>query len=114
MDYQKIKNNTDQKFESKEFQVGDIFCEMLSHWKVIVKVDNDKLTVISGSTKNLQLETYTPDEFKYHCSYKNIPGYWIDFMKNDTKRASDFIEAYCELSNMSQDEVRELKLNLVL
>ena len=68
---------------------------------------------ISGSSKNLKLESYTPEEFKHHCSYKNIPGYWLDFMKNDTARASDYLEAYFEQTGMEQSEIRNFKLDLV-
>lgn len=105
---------TNEKFESLDFKVGDIFSEMLSHWKVIIKVDSDVLTVISGSSKNLKLESYTPEEFKNLCSYGNIPGYWIDFIKNDTQRASDYLQAYFEQIDMSQKEIRDFKLDLVL
>ena len=114
MDYKEMQLLTNQKFESLDFKVGDIFSEMLAHWKVIIKVDGDRLTVISGSSKNLKLESYTPKEFKEHCSYKNITGYWIDFMKNDTQRASDYLEAYFEQIDMSQKEIRDFKLDLVL
>lgn len=113
MDYKEIKNSTNEKFESLDFKVGDIFSEMLSHWKVIIKVDNGILTAISGSTKNLKLESYSPQEFKHHCSYKNIPGYWIDFMKNDTTRASHYLEAYFEQVGMDISEIRNFKLDLV-
>ena len=114
MNYKEMQLLTNEKFESLDFKVGDIFSEMLSHWKVVIKVDSDVLTVISGSSKNLKLESYTPEEFKNHCSYKNIPGYWIDFMKNDTQRASDYLQAYFEQIDMSQKEIRDFKLDLVL
>lgn len=114
MNYTEIKNKTQQKFQSMEFQVGDIFSEMLSNWKVIVRVDGDKLTIISGPHSNLKIEQSTKEEFKYNCSYKNIDGYWIDFMKNDTSRVSDYIEAYIEQMKFTADEIRDFKLDLVL
>jgi len=114
MNYNSIKEATNNKFSNKDFKQGDIFSEMLSHWKVIIKVDGDRLTLITGSSQNLKLEKINADDFVKLCSYKNIPGYWIDFMKNDTGRAQDYLEAYCEQQNMSIDEVRDMKLDLVL
>jgi hypothetical protein len=35
-------------------------------------------------------------------------------MKNDTGRASDYLEAYFEQIDMSQKEIRDFKLDLVL
>jgi hypothetical protein len=40
MNYNEIKNKTDEKFESEDFKPGDIFSEMLSNWKVIVRVED--------------------------------------------------------------------------
>ena len=114
MNYDEIKNKTHQKFQSMDFQVGDIFSEMLSNWKVIVRVEGENLTIISGPHSNLKIEQSTKEEFKYNCSYKNIDGYWIDFMKNDTNKISDYIEAYIEQQKMDLDKIRDFKIDLVL
>lgn len=114
MNYNEIKNITNQKFESMDFKPGDIFSEMLSNWKVIINIEGDNLTIISGAHSNLKLEHLTKEEFKYICSYKNIDGYWIDFMKNDPSRVSDYIESYIDQMKFNPDEIREFKLDLVL
>lgn len=114
MDYKKIQNQTKDKFESGEFMVGDIFSEMLSHWKVIIKVEGDQLTLITGSSKNLKMSIVNKDEFTKSCRYGHIDGYWIDFMKNDTKRCGDFVEAYIEQQKMDPKQSRDFKLDLVL
>lgn len=114
MNYAEIKNKTVQKFESLDFQIGDIFSEMLSYWKVIIGVEGDELTIISGSHTNLKLEYSNKEEFKYHCQYKHIDGYWIDFMGNNTKKVGDYIEAYIEQMKLTPDEIRDFKLELVL
>ena len=114
MNYKEIKEKTDKKFQSQNFLPGDIFSEMLSHWKIIIKVQDDELTLITGSHQNLKLEKISKSDFTKKCQYKHIPGYCIDFMKNDTRRASDYLEAYCEQSDMTLEDIREMKLDLVL
>lgn len=62
MNYDAMKKETERKFQSMDFKPGDIFSEMLSHWKVIVRVEGDQLTIISGSHTNLKLDgTYNFD-----------------------------------------------------
>lgn len=109
------KEKTKQKFESLKFLPGDIFTEMLSHWKVIVKNDSNKLTTIEGNSQKLELKEYSSlEEFVNHCSYKAIPGYWIDFFGNNSNKTRDFIEHYCSINNKSIDEVRDLLIDIVL
>lgn len=114
MDYSKINNETEEKFSSSDFKVGDIFSEMLSYWKVIIKVEGETLTLISGTAQNLKIEVMSKSDFTYRCSYKNIPGYWIQFMKNDISRCADYLEAYFKQSGMNLQDIREMKLDLVL
>jgi hypothetical protein len=114
MNYNEIKNKTEEKFESGDFKPGDIFSEMLSNWKVIVRVEGDILTVIQGPHSNLELKNFTKEEFKHHCQYKNSNGYWIDFMKNNPSRVSDYIEAYIEQMKLSPEDIREFKLDMIL
>jgi hypothetical protein len=114
MDYQKIKTGTEQKFESLDFKPGDIFSEMLSNWKVIVRVERDNITVIQGPHSNLELKIFTKEEFKNHCRYKHRDGYWIDFMKNNPSRVSDYIEAYIEQMKLTPQDIREFKLDMIL
>ena len=114
MIYDDMKKETERKFQSMDFKPGDIFSEMLSHRKVIIRVEGDELTIISGSHTNLKLEHLTKEEFKYNCQYKNIDGYWIDFTKNNPDKVKDYIEAFIEQQNMSLDKIREFKLDLLL
>lgn len=114
MNYKEIKSKTDEKFETGDFKTGDIFSEMLSNWKVIINVEGDNLTVIQGPHDNLELKNFTKEEFKQHCQYKNIDGYWIDFMKNNTSRVSDYIQAYIEQMKLTPDDIRDFKLDLLL
>jgi hypothetical protein len=114
MNYKEIKNKTDEKFESGDFKPGDIFSEMLSNWKVIIRVEGDKLTVIQGPNSNLELKKFTKEEFKQNCQYKHGDGYWIDFMKNNPSRVSDYIEAYIEQMKLTPEDIRQFKLDLVL
>lgn len=114
MNYNEIKNKTDEKFESEDFKPGDIFSEMLSNWKVIVRVEGDILTVIQGPHSNLELAFFTKEEFKHHCQYKHRDGYWIDFMKNNPSKVSDYIEAYIEQMKLTPEDIREFKLDMIL
>ncbi len=114
MNYDAMKKETERKFQTMDFKPGDIFSEMLSNWKVIVRVEGDQLTIISGSHENLKLEYLTKEEFKYSCSYKNIDGYCIDFMKNNPSRISDYIEAYIEQMKLTTEDIREFKLDMIL
>lgn len=116
MNYETIKQNTKQKFETGDFKPGDIFSEMLSYWEVIIAVEGDNLTIISGqpTNGNLELKTLSKEEFKHHCQYKHTNGYWIDFMKNNTSRVSDYIEAYIEQMKLSKEDIREFKLDLLI
>lgn len=114
MNYNEIKNKTDEKFESGDFKPGDIFSEMLSNWKVIVQVEGDILTVIQGPNTNLELKILTKEEFKHHCQYKHRDGYWIDFMKNNPSKVSDYIEAYIEQMKLTPEDIREFKLDMIL
>lgn len=114
MNYDAMKKETERKFRTMDFKPGDIFSEMLSHWKVIIRIEDNELTIISGSHTNLKLEHLTKEEFKYNCSYKNIDGYCIDFMKNNPDKIKDYIEAFIEQQKMSLDKIREFKLDLLL
>jgi hypothetical protein len=116
MNYETIKQNTKQKFETGDFKPGDIFSELLSYWEVIIGVEGDNLTIISGqpTNGNLKLKTLTKEEFKYYCQYKHRDGYWIDFMKNNPGRVSDYIEAYIEQMKLSKEDIREFKLDLLI
>lgn len=114
MNYNEIKNKTDEKFESGDFKPGDIFSEMLSNWKVIVRVEGDILTVIQGPNTNLELKILTKEEFKHNCQYKHRDGYWIDFMKNNPSKVSDYIEAYIEQMKLTPEDIREFKLDMIL
>ena len=113
--YEEILSKTEQKFNSLDFVQGDVFSEMFSHWKVIVSNVNGKIKTIEGNSKKLTLREYeSPEDFKFHCSYKNSKGYWIDFMGNNPKKCDNFIEAYIEQQDMTIDEVREFKFSLIL
>lgn len=116
MNYNEIKNKTHQKFESGDFRPGDIFSEMLSYWEIIIRVEGDNLTIISGQPSNgsLVLKNLSKKEFKNYCRYKHTDGYWIDFMKNNPNRVKDYIESYIEQEDMTLDKIREFKLDLVL
>lgn len=90
---------TKEKFESGSVSIGDRFSEMFSHWKVIIDVrDNGEIITLEGNSSKLDVEVYKDfNEFKYRCSYKNIDGYWIDFIDNNRNRVRDFLERYYEL-----------------
>lgn len=98
-----MRINTKEKFESGLVSIGDRFCEMLSHWKVVIDVRvNGEIVTIEGNSSKLYIEVYKDfSEFKYKCSYKNIEGYWIDFIDNNKNRVRDFLERYCELRKES-------------
>ena len=34
-----MRINTKEKFDSGSVSIGDRFCEMFSHWKVVIDVD---------------------------------------------------------------------------
>lgn len=114
MNYKEIKSKTDEKFETGDFKTGDIFSEMLSNWKVIISVEDNNLTVIQGPNNNLELKNFTKEEFKHHCQYKHRDGYWIDFMKNNPRVVSDYIQAYIEQMKLTPDDIRDFKLDLLL
>ena len=111
MDYNKMKNQTNEKFYSQDFVVGDVFCEMLSYWEVIVDITDDELTVINNL---FELKKYTYREFTIHCKYKHTEGYWIDFMKNDLRYVERYIKGYIEKNNLNQSDIREFKLDLLM
>jgi hypothetical protein len=111
MDYNKMKNQTNEKFESQDFVVGDVFCEMLSYWEVIVDITDNVLTVINNL---FDIKKYTYEEFTTHCKYNNIPGYWIDFIKNDSIYVERYIKGYIEKNNLNQSDIREFKLDLLM
>lgn len=114
MNYSEIKNKTHQKFESKDFKVGDIFSEMLSYWEVIIKIEDDTLYVMQRISDKLEIRKFTKDEYVKHCKYHSGIGYWIDFMKNDTDKIKFYVEAFIEQEEMTLDKIREFKLDLVL
>lgn len=115
MNYNDIKSKTHQKFESGDFQPGDIFSEMLSYWEVILKRESDILTVIQRKSNKLEIKKFTIEEYVGHCKYSSgYPGYWIDFMKNDPDTITSYIEAFIEQEGMTLDKIREFKLDLVL
>lgn len=115
MDYQKIKQETDEKFSLKNFEPGDIFSEMLSYFEIIVRRERDNLLVIQRKANKFELKKFTVEEYVKHCQYSSgYFGYWIDFMKNDTDMIATYIEALIEQEGMTLDIVRELKLDLIL
>lgn len=115
MNYKEIKSKTDNKFESKDFKAGDIFSEMLSYFEIIVRREEDVLSVIQRKANKFELQKFTIDEYVNHCQYSSgYPGYWIDFMKNDPDMIKAYVEALIEQDGMTIDKVREFKLDLVL
>lgn len=114
MDYQKIKQSTEQKFATRDFQQGDIFSEMLSYWEIIVKVELDTLYVIQRVNGKFELKKFTIEEYVNHCQYSSGRGYWIDFMGNNQNKVKDYIEAFIEQEEMTLDKVRDFKLDLML
>lgn len=108
-------SKTEQKFNILDLKQGDIFSEMFSHWKVIISNIEGKIKTIEGNSTKLTLKEYkSKEDFKFHCSYKSIKGYWIDFMGNNPKKCDDFIETYIKQESMTPEESREFKLNLIL
>lgn len=56
---------TKEKFESLDFTPGDLFHEMYSFWKVVIKNDGGKITTLEGNSSRVELKTYdTPQSFK--------------------------------------------------
>lgn len=111
MNYKEIVNGTKEKFQSLSFVPGDAFSEILSFWIVVISNKDGVIKTLEGRPGNLKLATYqTPEEFRYRCSYKNIDGYWLDFMSNNQVKASNFIEHYFEQEEMTIEEIREFKL----
>lgn len=110
-----IISKTNLKFQSRDFKRGDVFSEMFSYWEVIVKNENDILTVIKKTGSKYQLNKFTIDEYVKHCQYSSgHPGYWIDFMKNDINAPEHYIEGLINEQNMTTEDARELKLQLLL
>lgn len=114
MNYQKIKQSTEDKFSSLDFRPGDIFSEMLSYWEIIVKVELDTLYVIQRVGSKFELKKFTIEEYVKHCQYGSGSGYWIDFMGNNQNRIKDYIDAYIEQEDMTLDKVRDFKLDLLM
>jgi hypothetical protein len=70
------------------------------------------IKTLEGNSGVLKLNTYeSPENFHNKCSYKNIDGYWIEFMSNNLQKKSDFIEYYFYQEKMTVEEIREFKLN---
>jgi hypothetical protein len=112
MNYKEIINKTKDKFQSMSFEPGDTFSEMLSFWVVIISNKSGFIKTLEGSSGGLKLVTYqSSEEFKNKYQYKNIDGYWIEFMSNNLQKKSDFIEYYFDQEKMTVDEIREFKLN---
>jgi hypothetical protein len=112
MNYKEIINKTKDKFQSMSFEPGDTFSEMLSFWIVIISNKSGLIKTLEGNSSGLNIVTYqSPDDFKNKCSYKNIDGYWIDFISNNPQKKSDFIEYYFTQEKMTIDEIRDFKLN---
>ena len=112
MNYKEIVSKTKDKFQSMSFIPGDTFSEMLSFWIVIISNRDGVIKTLEGNSGGLKLNTYgSPDDFHNKCSYKNIDGYWIEFMSNNLQKKSDFIEYYFDQEKMTVDEIREFKLN---
>jgi hypothetical protein len=115
MNYKEMVNKTKQKFQSMTFEDGDTFSEMLSFWIVIISNKNGVIKTLEGNSGGLKLVTYqSAEDFKNKCSYKNIDGYWLEFMSNNQKKKSDFLEYYFNQERMSDNEIREFKLDSLL
>ena len=112
MNYKEIVSKTKDKFQSMSFIPGDTFSEMLSFWIVVISNQNGMIKTLEGNSGGLKLVTYeSPENFHNKCSYKNIDGYWIEFMSNNPQNKSDFIEYYFNQEKMTVEEIREFKLN---
>lgn len=88
---------------------GDIYHEFLSFFIFIVEVVDGKITTIDS---NKELKKFTITEFKKHFSYKSIPAYWIDFLKNDPIRTNEVLIEY--LNEKDLVEKRNNKIDYVL
>lgn len=108
------KERTIEKISSGIFSVGDIFTEMLCYYEIIADIKDEKLLVFNNRGR---IDTYTIDEFKNHCRYSNIEGYWIDFFKNDSSYIDGFIENFIEKSKekyKKEEEIREFKIDFIM
>jgi hypothetical protein len=115
MNYKEMLNKTREKFESMSFNQGDTFSEMLHYWIVIISNYKGKIKTLEGNSHELKLVSYESAEiFRDMCRYKHSDGYWIDYMSNNHKKTGDFIEHYFYQQKMTEDEVREFKLNTLL
>jgi hypothetical protein len=117
MNYKEMLNKTREKFESMSFNQGDTFSEMLSYWIVVISNYKGQIKTLEGTSNELKLVNYESSEsFRDKCSYKHNTGqgYWIDYMSNNHKKTSDFIECYCHQQQMSEDSIRDFKLNILL
>jgi hypothetical protein len=93
---------TEQRIETG-IKVGDRFCEMYSYWLVILNIfPNGKIHTIEGNSQNLNLKEYESlEELKKHMSYSwNSPGYWLNYIDNNTNRLYEFINHFKELRDV--------------
>jgi len=64
-------------------QVGDRFHEFLSYWIYVVARDGERITVMEAHApcslpdEGKVTEYATLKDFRYACSYKTNPGYWV-------------------------------------
>jgi hypothetical protein len=114
MNYKELQKNTSEKFQSKIFIPGDRFSEMLSYWVVVIKNTDGFLTTLEGSHSNLKLGKYQSEEFANRFKYLHIDGYSIDYMGYDPQKVGIYIDTYCEQQKMSDSEIRDFKLDIIL
>lgn len=109
----KVQEITSEKFKSKELKVGDCFCEHLSFWVYIIRIEDGKIITIEGSNPGVIKEYEDFDAFEKKFSYKVIDGYWIDYMGFEPCMIPMRIKKY-KSDMKSSDHGRKLILETII
>ncbi len=83
---------TEKKFESLEFKIGDIFGEFAIPAFRVLEVRGDYL-IIFNHGEDHPIQMLTKEEFRKQCAYDNSLGYWAKYMGCDNAEAQKIKEA---------------------
>lgn len=119
MNFEEIKDKTNDIVKNHKYQVGDTFHEMYHFWLYIVSTNDKEVTTFESYGRDLSeflLKIQTKEELSKRLKYTSIDGCWVDYHKNDIVHMNKLLDKYKEVITQSGDvaKIRDMNLNLTL
>ena len=112
MDYDEQLRKTYLKINNKDFNIGDIFTEFLTHFEIILDKEGDVLTILNSTF--CKIHTKTINEYAQYLIVANQP--WMLYLDSDDELNKIVIKksiAKLNEKKVEKKDIRKSKLFLI-